>query len=61
MNEFYVTDQQSVNKARESAADGNPITIRGILHGRLESFTGVVQSVDEPSPGIWRIMISDGE
>ncbi len=61
MSEFYVTDQQSVNKARESVADGKPITIRGILHGRLESFTGVVQSVDELTTSLWRIMISDGK
>lgn len=61
MIEFYVTDQQSVNKAKESVADAKPITIRGILHGKLESFTGVVQSVDELTASLWRIMISDGK
>jgi hypothetical protein len=61
MSQFYVTDKQSADRARESVVSGKPVTMSGTIHDKVGFFTGPVQSVEELSPGKWRITIRDGK
>jgi hypothetical protein len=41
--------------------DRQPVTISGTIHDKVGFFIGPVQSVEEMSPGKWRITVLDGK
>ena len=62
MKYFFVPDQQSVNRCRESQASRRSITIYGVaaISGNRQAFTGIVQSIEDfgvnaPQGQRWRI------
>jgi hypothetical protein len=62
MVQFYVTDEESVRKAREAVLHREPISMSGMIGRGVRMFTGIVQSVEEDkiaSPKRWRITIRD--
>jgi hypothetical protein len=61
VSQFYVTDKESVDRARESVVSRKPVTMSGTIQDKVGFFTGPVQSVEEVSPGKWRITILDGK
>ena len=61
---FYVSDETSVERCKESLISGSAITIYGVtLDHKIEEFVGVVQSVieDKLTTGSkrWRITMRE--
>jgi hypothetical protein len=62
MSQFYVTDERSVQIAKEAVFHLNPVSMSGTIGTGVRMFTGIVQSVKEDkaaSPKRWRITIRD--
>ena len=66
MNQFYVPDDQSVERCHESRRRQEAITVSGVdvIDGKVKPYTGVVQSVEDfgaaaPLGRRWRVTINE--
>jgi hypothetical protein len=66
MSQFYIQDEESVKKCRDSYKHRDPVTVSGVdaIDNRVKLYTGVVQSVEDhgaasPSGRRWRATMQE--
>ena len=64
MSQFYIASQPDADRCRKHQISGAVLTISGFnVDGKVQFFTGVVQSVDEDTkrdvPRRWKITMRD--
>lgn len=64
MSQFYIANEADADRCRESQITQAVLTVSGLnLKGKIQSFTGIVQSVDDDTKRHvqkrWRITMRD--